>query len=136
MSNAIQVGTITVREPVEVKDRSFQNAGWWRTMRLEPGVYAMHLTDDSDGSHVEIVIDAVNVEEYFGSMYGGVALSTLYGHAPYDQTKHAGRKEQYHIRRYPWDAASYLDRIGEVRAAPGWALKKDGHRVSLEEATA
>ena len=83
---------IVVPEPVEVTDRSFETAAWWRKVLLTPGEYEMRPPERApEGVGLWWGgIPGTVVEEDFQSLYFGMPIGK-----PYDRTQHAGREARY-----------------------------------------
>jgi hypothetical protein len=75
--------TLTDDSTIEYTDRNYECAAWWKKMRALPGVYNLKVVGDRKYFTAEL--DAVVVEDYFGSLFGGVAISS------YDCKKNAGQ---------------------------------------------
>lgn len=68
--NAVQIGTVTVREPRKETIHS-EYAAWWTDVELVPGVYPVTINDRGD---LTARIPAIIVHEENASHFGGVAV--------------------------------------------------------------
>lgn len=114
MAQTERIGTLTVEEPTEYTDRSFETAAWSRTMMLTPGTYDL----TTDGYWAMATIPGTITEDYFASLWGGVPISK------YDHTQNAGKPTQKHVQTYVYEVARAALQSGML----------GGHKLTLDPA--
>jgi hypothetical protein len=104
------VGAITVREPVEVLDRSFQTASEYARITLTPGDYPLTGTFSPEGvlTSVSAVLPGVETEHY--------RVNTLLSASSVQHDTDTERPSTYGFHAYP-----YQERVSHDGAIH-WAL--------------
>ena len=94
------LGWIVVEPGTRVR-KHYEVAAWWTLLELEPGRYpvvarGISCLDDPVPYWAMVSIPGTIVEEFFPSLFGGVAYGLP------DPSKNAGREDRYSMQMYAY----------------------------------
>ncbi len=109
--NKTQIGWVVIEKDTIFHDAGFECAAWWQDILVKAGKYPAYVIDMSfrrdnqvDGyiASVWAELEGTITQDYFGSLYCGVPIST------YDNKKNAGKKASYRWHSYLYEMADNM----------------------------